>query len=190
MTLGEINASESWFAVQVKSKSEQRVAISLEHKGYGVLGLCWHSRERATPVFPGYVFCRPDNGVAGRIVFTPGVIRILGTGHCPTPLEAHEIVAVRRIVETAAKSQPWPYVASGEVVQIARGPLAGLQGFLIGNSGANGLVVVSVTLLQRSLKIAVDARCIRSMSRSDKVNPDDTWRAPNIDRSPQKENCP
>ena len=60
---------------------------------------------------------------------------------------------------------PYPYLREGQRVRITEGPLAGVEGILVRNRPKQGLLVLSVELLQRS--VAVEIEC-------DAVDPVDT----------------
>jgi transcription antitermination factor NusG len=157
------NGKRSWFALQVKPQSEHVVAMHLRHKGYdGFLPLYksrrkWSDRikEIEMPLFPGYVFCRTTSDVVGRAVTTPGVIRIVGNGRSPIPVEDEEISSVQKIIESSLSSMPAPYVAIGQKVCIRRGPLAGAEGTVMKTNDSYRLVV-SIGLLLRSVAVEID----------------------------------
>jgi len=81
----------TWFAIQVKSRSEKAVASMLQVRCYGYV-LPTYAPQRTgrvrpdAPISPGYVFCRVDEHVRSPIVTTPLVIRIVGYGNRPSPL--------------------------------------------------------------------------------------------------------
>jgi len=51
--------------------------------------------------------------------------------------------------------QPWPYLEVGQRVRVNYGTLSGLEGILVNVKG-NHRVVLSVTLLQRSVAMEVE----------------------------------
>jgi len=165
-----------WYALQVRPRYEHLVSSVLQNKGYDpFLPTCrvthqWSDRtvEVSQPIFPGYVFCRLD--LSSRllpVLTTPGVLRLVGFGRTPTPVEDHEIDSVRIIVESGLPSSPWPMPGIGQRVVIESGPLQGLEGVLIGIRKRRRLVV-SVNLLQRAVAVEVDwdaARAIHPPAR-------------------------
>lgn len=60
---------------------------------------------------------------------------------------------------------PYPYLKEGDFVYIHRGPLQGLEGILVQIKNL-WRVVVSVTLLQRSVAVEVDRETVSPSSRS------------------------
>ena len=86
---------------------------------------------------------------------TTGVTQVVGTGKVAIPIADSEIEALQVAVSSGIPAQPWPYLRTGEYVQVNYGHLAGLQGILVNFKG-NHRVVLSVTLLQRSLALEVE----------------------------------
>jgi transcription antitermination factor NusG len=154
-------SSLRWYAVQVHSRKEQLIASQLETRSlecflpkYKSLRK-WSDRTKEVEqaLFPGYVFCRFDYDQRQPVVTTTGVLQIVGNG--PTPIADSEITALQAAVASGLSSQPWPYLEVGERVRVTYGHLAGLEGILVNFKG-NHRVVLSVTLLQRSVAMEVD----------------------------------
>jgi transcription antitermination factor NusG len=102
------------------------------------------------------VFCRLD--VRERLMpllTTPGVISIVGVGKTPLSIADNEIEAVRAILRSGLATQPWPFLAVGSGVYIEAGPLAGLEG-IVSNTDKVCRLIVSVSLLQRSVAVEID----------------------------------
>ena len=154
---------EFWFALQVRRRWEKSTASLLEGKGYRTLlptyesRLCRSGRTKdvVSPLFPGYVFCSFDVLKRLPILITPGVISIVGRGRVPAPLEIHEISAIKTLVSSRAPAEPWPYLEVGQRVRIDNGALCGMEGILIAFKGTQR-IVISVSLLQRSVALEVD----------------------------------
>jgi transcription antitermination factor NusG len=156
-----------WFAVQARTRYENVVASFLSGKGYEWFlptysyRRKWSDRTKKVelPLFPGYLFCRfnPLNRLP--ILQTPGLISIVGIGKNPVPIEEAEIEAVRILVSACLSHQPWPYVRVGQRVRIEHGALCGLEGILQSFKGRHR-IVVSVSLLQRSVAAEIDATWI------------------------------
>jgi transcription antitermination factor NusG len=153
-----------WYAVQTRVQHEKMVAQALAGKGYEEflpLYRCrrrWSDRikELELPLFPGYVFCRFDVEQRLPILVTPGVQHIVGIGKVPLPVEEAEIAAIQSIVRTGLPAEPWPFLQVGQRVRIVSGPLEGLEGLLLAVKKPYRLVV-SVTLLQRSVAVEIDS---------------------------------
>src|SRR6476646_4058654 len=97
-----------WYAVQLRARSEKFVSQVLQNKGFEhLLPLYSVSRKRSDrvvqlelPLFPGYLFCRLDlNSRLLSLFTTPGVVRLLGVGQTPSPVDDSEIDAIRTILK-------------------------------------------------------------------------------------------
>jgi len=122
-------------------------------------------KELEQPLFPGYLFCRFDYQNRRPLMMTPGVVQVIGVGRTPIPIEEREIEAIQLAVSSGLPSQPWPYLEIGERVRVNYGNLDGLEGILVNFKG-NHRVVLSVTLLQRSVAMEVDLSWITSVQKS------------------------
>ena len=130
----------------------------------------WSDRKKEVeqPLFPGYVFCRFEYSQRRPIVVTPGVLQVVGCGRSPMPVEQREIEAIQFAIASEVPSQPWPYLAIGERVRIHMGKLSGLEGILVNFKG-NHRVVLSVSLLQRSVALEVDLAWVTSLEKRNEV---------------------
>ena len=146
-----------WYAIQVRPRSEIATAKALSGKGFEPLVPLYKSRRNWSdrkvnldlPLFPGYIFCRFDARTRLPIMTTPNVVRIVGNGKMPLPIDAHEIEAVERVLQSGYGIQPHPFVAVGSRVMINDGPLAGLEGIV--KSLKNRRLVLSVGMVQQSI---------------------------------------
>ncbi len=112
-------------------------------------------KEVEQPLFPGYLFCRLDLNNRGPVLMTPSVQQIVGVGRTPMPVEEREMESIRLALSSGLPSQPWPYMHVGERVRVNYGSLVNLEGILVNFKGSNR-VVLSVTLLQRSVAMEID----------------------------------
>jgi transcription antitermination factor NusG len=157
------NANIAWYALQVRSRKESYVASHILGQGFECLLPTYKSirqwsdrkKELEQPLFPGYLFCRFDFQNRRPLVTTPGVLQILGNGRVAIPVSDDEISALRLAVTSGMPKQPWPYLEVGQRVRVNYGTLTGLEGILVNVKG-NHRVVLSVTLLQRSVAMEVD----------------------------------
>ena len=157
------NMNFPWFALQVRSRYENVAAAHLSGKGYECFLPKYTTRRRwsdrfhelESPLFPGYLFCRLNPLDRHPIHITPGVVLIVGQGKNPEPIDETEIAAIRSAVKSGLPSQPCPFLKIGQRVRIDDGPLCGLEGVLLDFKGHHRLVL-SVTLLQRSIAVQVE----------------------------------
>jgi len=159
-----------WFALQIRSRYEKIAASLLCGKGYELFLPSYKSRRRwsdrikelEVPLFPGYLFCRFNPLDRLPILVTPGVIQVVGTGKSPVPVDDAEIAALQTAVQSGLPRQPWPFLQIGQRVRVECGPLCGLEGILLDFKGRHRLVL-SVTLLQRSVAVEVDGAWVISI---------------------------
>lgn len=152
-----------WYALQVRPRYERLAASTLLLKGYeGFLPLYskknrWSDRikEIQLPLFPGYLFCRFDINRRLPILVTPGIVRVVGIGKEIYPVEESEILALQQTVLSGLQTEPWSFLNIGQKVRIEMGALAGIEGVLLALKGSSKLVL-SVTLLQRSVAVEID----------------------------------
>ena len=152
-----------WFALQVKTLREKHVGSVLAGKGFTEFVPLYRERHRRSdrikeielPLFPGYLFCRLDLNNRLPVLVTPFVTSIVGVGKTPVPVPDSEIEAIRTIVTSGQDALPWNFLPAGCLARIEEGPLQGLEGILIEVKKQHRLVV-SVTLLQRSVAVEVD----------------------------------
>jgi transcription antitermination factor NusG len=144
------------------------VAASLRSKGFEELLPLYRSRNRWSdrvkdvdlPLFPGYVFCRLQPSSRLPVLTTPGVVSIIGSGKTPQPVEPEELADFQSLVRSGMPAIPWPFLKAGERVRIEHGALVGIEGILTAVK-KESRVVLSVTLLQRSVAVEVDRNFIR-----------------------------
>jgi transcription antitermination factor NusG len=85
---------------------------------------------------------------------------IVSFGRVPAPIPDAEIESVRRFISADLNVKPWPFLRVGQTVRVEKGPLAGLDGILEEFKGTYR-VVVSISLLQRSIAAEVDGSWLR-----------------------------
>jgi transcription antitermination factor NusG len=122
----------------------------------------WSDRVKKLqlPLFAGYVFSQFEATRRLPVLTTPGVVHILGNSSGPVPVDEGELDAVRRLIAAARPLSPWPYLEAGDRIVLEGGPLAGTRGTLLRVKNEFRLIV-SVTLLQRSVAVEVDRAAVR-----------------------------
>jgi transcription antitermination factor NusG len=162
-----------WFALQVRTRQEAGVSEQLSGHGYEQFLPLYKVRKRWSdrikevdaPLFPGYLFCRFNPHDRLPILKTPGVIQIVGFKNGPSAVEESEILSIQTLVAAGVPHQPWPFLATGDRVRIESGPLLGLEGILTEVKRSHRLVL-SVTLLQRSVAVEIDSAHVTAIGSS------------------------
>jgi transcription antitermination factor NusG len=160
-----------WFAILARTGRERNATLLLENTGYecylpvSKFVRKWSDRVKQieVPLFPGYFFCRMNPHNRLPVLTTPGVIQIVGVGKQPMAVEEQEIAAIQQAGKSGIPVMPWPYMEVGHLARIKEGPLKGLTGIVLKiKSGAK--LVLSVSLLQRSVAVEIDRRWITEAS--------------------------
>ena len=159
--------SKRWHALWTRSHCEQVVHDQLAAKGFELFLPevdVWSSRGGvrrliSAPMFPGYLFLHHamDKASYVEVVKARGLVKVLGEQwdrlHVVPDVQ---IEALQRVLAARAPVLPYPFLQEGQRVRIARGPLADVEGILVQSKPNKGLLVLSVTLLQRSVALAID----------------------------------
>jgi len=159
-----------WYALQVRSRWEASTASVLTGKGYQTLVPTYKIRkswsgkpkEITAPLFPGYVLCQFDVHDRLPVLITAGVVSVVGRGKTPVPVDDTEISAIQTLVASGCRAEPWPFLEIGQRVRIERDALQGTEGILIQFKG-NHRIVLSVSLLRRSVALEIDRSCVRPL---------------------------
>lgn len=162
----------NWYALHVHPNSERLVAMQL--LGGSIEAFYPHTvakskdkkRDVDVKFMPGYVFGHFDILEKTPVIAIPQVVSILGWGRHAAPVPDEEIAAVKLIVSFPALAPlPCAYVSAGDRVLVRRGPLAGLEGYVM-YSKSIARVIVSVAMLARSISAEVDADSLELLERA------------------------
>ncbi len=173
-----IDKDVTWYALQVRPRFEKVVSRNLQGKGYEeFLPLYrrdsrWSDRtkEIELPLFPGYIFCKFNVLQRLPVLMIPGVNSVVGVGKNWMPIEERELDDVRAVLKSGSNCEPWPFLGLGQLVEVARGPLAGTQG-LVTRVKDSYRLVISVNLLQRSVAVEIDRDCLKPASKANQNLP-------------------
>jgi transcription antitermination factor NusG len=165
-----MNTASPWFALQTKPRNERQIERLLTHKGYECCLPMYRQRRRWSdrvieielPLFPMYIFCRSNSSAHGKAISTPGVTRIVGFGGQPAEVRVEEIAALQLLDQSGLLREPWAYIPNGTLVQVETGPLTGAQGIFCLDED-KGRLVISVTLLQRSVAVQLSENTVISL---------------------------
>lgn len=153
-----------WYCIRTRSNYEKVAEIVLRGKGYEPYLPLYSRHRRRTddivvesevPLFPGYVFCRFEAQKRLPILTTTGVVSVVGLGKEPAPVPDEEIEAVKAILRSGLPAEPCAYLREGQRVRVTYGSLDGVEGILLKKKN-QFRVVVSVTMLQRSISVEID----------------------------------
>jgi transcriptional antiterminator RfaH len=162
--------AQPWFTLQTKPRHERNIERQLSRKGYECftptyrLKRKWSDRvvEIDFPLFPTYVFCRLNPSVLGQLLSIRGVVRVVGFGGRPVEVDVEEVESLQLLARSSLLREPWKYLPDGIVVLVETGPLAGIQGIIRTDENRRQLII-SITLLQRSVAIHLDKDTVVSV---------------------------
>lgn len=160
-----------WYALQVIPTYESVTRKWLEQSGYTVylptitVKRQWSDRMKVTTkaMFPGYAFCQYDAALRGRMVDSPRVVRIVGVGRLPMPIDDTELDSVRILENSGFAVETWRHLSEGDKVRVCRGPLKGLEGYFV-RQRARSRIAVQLTLLGQSVIADLDGDAVDSIS--------------------------
>jgi transcription antitermination factor NusG len=159
-----------WYAIRVRSRFEFVTLAVLGEGGYETFlpsyrgRRAWSDRmkEVEIPLFPGYLFCRFDAADPYRVLNSPGVVNVVSVGPRPLPVMSRRSRVFRK---SAGRGSPWPFLQVGRRVRVECGPLAGAEGIVLEVKSVCR-IVVSLTLLQRSVSAEIEREWIRPGTRA------------------------
>ena len=118
----------------------------------------WKDRRKnlKLPLFPCYVFIREKVDARLLVITTPGIHVILTQGDRLAVISAGEIEAIQRARVNPSRIEPYPFLKCGERVRVVRGPLEGVEGFLVRKKNSYRLIL-SVEMILQSAAVEVAA---------------------------------
>ena len=122
-------------------------------------------KQIEVPLFPGYVFCKFDVNERLALLMIPGVMSVVNFGGVPFAIPEPEIRAVQNVVGSGLNYEPCPFSRIGQPVQVKFGPLKGLEGLIV-EVKKNYRLVISVTLLNRSVSVEIDKDSVTPVRQS------------------------
>ncbi len=159
---GTSGSSSQWFAVYTTPRHEKSVARHFAVRQIEAFLPLYRSVRRwkngcrvsvEQPLFPNYVFVSLERPEYSRVLQTPGVLSLVGSGRQPSPLETSEVESLRSGLPLR-EFGPHPYLVAGDRVRIHSGPLAGMAGVLLRKK--NSLrVVLTLELIMQSVAVEI-----------------------------------
>ena len=162
-----------WFAVHTRHQHEGVVLSILALKGFHTFLPTyrdvrrWKDRKKvlALPLFPGYVFTTEARERRLDVLSTPGVCGVLSVEGVPAKIPDDEMEVVIRMTSCPESLQPYPFIRQGDHVRVKSGPLAGIEGILVGEKDKFRLVV-SIQMMGRSASVEIDRDLIDAVRSS------------------------
>ena len=154
----------NWYVLYTKSRHEKFVEERLNEIGIEAftpkrkIERAWSDRVRVIeePVFKSYCFAKFPLNNRIDILSQKGVVNIVHFGEQYISIPESVINSLEIVLENQLKLSPYPYLKIGDRVVVKRGPLKGLEGFLIGKRKKNTKMVISVDVIASSAMCVVD----------------------------------
>lgn len=160
----DIPPDRQWYAVFTMPQNEKSAARHLSHRDvesflptYSTVRT-WKNRQRVDlvlPLFPSYLFVRIGRRERGKVLGSPGVLRIVGSNREPIPVPEETIEFLRSDL-CARKLEPYRELAVGQRVRIRNGAMRGLQGVLVRRNN-NLRFVLTVDLINQHAAVEIGA---------------------------------
>ena len=163
--------SHNWYALYTKGRHEKFVESQLLKKGIPAftpkttLRRKWSDRIKFVeePLFKSYCFAKFPLRHKTKIVFQEGVVSIVHFNSHYIPVEESVINSLKILIENKLQLDPYPYLKTGDKIVIKRGPLKGLEGFIVEKRNKNTILVVSVDAISSSIKCIVDISFVNAV---------------------------
>jgi transcription antitermination factor NusG len=155
---------DKWYAIYTRSRHEKKVAANLQERRIEVflplrtMVSRWKDRRKEVqwPLFTSYLFVRIPPAMKVPVLQTAGVAHFVCSNRgMISPIPDDQIEAIRTLIASGLKYDPYPYLKEGMTVRVRRGPLKGVEGILIGKKKKH-LLVLSVDLIQQSTALEID----------------------------------
>lgn len=160
----DLASEEKWYAIYTRSRHEKKVAANLQERQIEVflplrtMVSRWKDRRKEVqwPLFTSYLFVRIPPAMKVPVLQTSGVVNfVCSTQGMISPVPDDQIEAIRMLIASGLKYDPYPYLKEGMTVRVRRGPLKGVEGILIGKKKKH-MLVLSVDLIQQSTALEID----------------------------------
>jgi len=139
----------------------------------------WSDRRKLllAPLFPSYVFIRPDSGQLALVPRAPGLLWVVHNRIGPVVVDPLELDAIQRLLQSGLAFDPLPNAAVGDEVEIVRGAMRGCRGWLL--SKQVGRIALRVAAIQGGIRVylpdpswVLPIRALRAASGAPRHNRD------------------
>jgi len=159
--------TQRWYALYTRARHEKFVESELLKKGIEAftpkikLRKKWSDRFKYVeePLFKSYCFARFSLTNKVKVLSQWGVVTIVNFRGQLVPVEDSVINSLIILVENGVRLDPCPYLKEGDKVMITKGPLKGVEGYVIEKRNESATLVISVDAIASSVKciVGIDA---------------------------------
>jgi transcription antitermination factor NusG len=160
-----------WYAIYTRPQWEKKVQTEIDrlaietflplHKVENV----WSDRRKIIerPLFPSYLFVCANPRERISALCPSGVVRMVCFNGRPAVVPREQIESVRLAVTAGRDLIDYPYLSSGEQVEIIDGSLQGVTGYVV-EMRQTKYVVISVDVMNRAVAVQIDARHLKPLA--------------------------
>jgi len=153
-----------WYVLYTRARHEKFVEEQLLQKGIEAftpkvtLRRKWSDRTKLIkePLFKSYCFAKFSLYDKIKVINQQGVVTVVHFKDQYIPVPESVINSLKILTENKVKLDPCPYVKVGDRVIIRRGPLKGVEGFILEKRNRNTSLVVSIDAIASSVQCIVD----------------------------------
>lgn len=163
-------ANAAWYVVHCQPGKERYAAATLQEQ-YAIpvylpeIKRSVQGKTKYAPLFPRYVFANIDLHIypPSRINASTGIIQLITFGMQPQSIPSAVIQALYQRVEQINKQGGLsePAFQTGETVQIASGPLHGLEAVFVGPMTPSTRVRVLLEFMGRQNEVEMDRKALQ-----------------------------
>ncbi|UCD14954.1 MAG: UpxY family transcription antiterminator [Candidatus Omnitrophota bacterium] len=159
---------EQWYVLYTKAKHEKFVENELLKRKIEAftpkvnLRRRWSDRVKyiEEPLFKSYCFAKFSLENKRNILSRTGVVNIVRFNNQYIPVEDSIINSLKLLVKNKVRLDPCPYFKVGNRVEIKKGPLKGLIGYIEEKRNKNTTLVVTVDAILSSVRCIIDIACV------------------------------
>ena len=153
-----------WYALYTRARHEKFVESRLLEKGIEAftpkitLRKKWSDRNKVIqePLFKSYCFAKFSLHDKTKIVSQEGVVKMVHFKSQYVPVPESVMNSLKIIQEKNVQVNPYPYINIGDKVSIKKGPLKGLEGFIIEKRNRSTNLIISIDAIYASVKCSID----------------------------------
>ena len=159
---------QHWYALYTKPRHEKIVESELLQKNIEVftpkikLRRKWSDRIKIVeePLFKSYCFARFALDKKFPIVAQRGVVNIVNFNRNYVTVPISVIESLRALLLNEVPVNPYPYLHLQDKITITKGPLRGVEGYIVEKRNKDMSLVVSVDAIRSSIQCIVDVDCV------------------------------
>ncbi len=169
----EIDGLRLWYVVQTKPGNEHRVNTNLLNQEIETFLPLFKAHQlsngrmvqRVKPLFPSYLFAR-FNVIPhyGRVRWTRGVNKVLGSGEGPIPISEKVIEVIQSRMGEDNLVRLENELKEGDTVQITSGPLKNLMGVFEKKMSNQGRVRILLSLIGVDIPVQISQWQIKKIA--------------------------